>query len=187
MIRFSLASLFLLVLFAAVGCTTLIYANDLCRQLAITITVAALLLVTVIGFFGSGRARTFAGGFSLVGWLYFVLGVGGLFEVRDDLLTDEAVVWLCKAIHKEEAPGLITGFTPSGARSIGDPRNTIWIWDATTGKPQVSTAGNFTAIGHSLWTVILACIGGVVAGLLRYGRDSAKQRPGKMMEEAKAG
>ena len=102
MIRFSLATLLLAVLFAAIGCAALVNANDLWRQTIVTATVAALVVATLAAVVRQGRSRVFALGFALTGWIYLVLVFVSAFGLRDDLLTDKAVTWLFATIHGEQ-------------------------------------------------------------------------------------
>ena len=102
MFRFSLATLLLLVLIAGIGCAALVNANDLWRQTMITATVTALVVATLAAVICRARSRGFALGFALTGWIYLLLVFVSALGLRDDLLTDKAVIWLFATIHGEE-------------------------------------------------------------------------------------
>ena len=164
--KFSLATLLLLVLVAAIGCAALIHANEIWRQSMVTLVVSALLIAALAA--AVDRSRLFALGFAVAGWIYLLLVVVPVFDLRDDLLTDKAVRWLLAAIHDEEVPdqGVFKNplFSPGYVRRIG-PDGTTWISDVNAVNAK-NTAANFADIGHAVWTLIVACLGGAVASFL---------------------
>ena len=169
--KFSLASLLFLVLIAALGCAALVNANDTWRQSMVTLVLSVLLITTLAA--AVNRSRAFALGFAVAGWIYLVLAFVPIFDLRDDLVTDKAVRWLYTAIHDEEATEhnyirSIVSFSPDGSRKVtGRLYNTVKIWNVPTGA-EVDTVNfhNFADIGHGLWVLIIACLGGAVAGFL---------------------
>ncbi len=178
MMRFSLATLLLAVLLAAIGCAAVVNANDLWRQTIITATVAALVIATLAAVIWQSQSRVFALGFALTGWIYLVLVFVSAFGLRDDLLTDKVVTWLFATIHGEQTSQQQSvqsvAFSPDGTRlATGSYDATIRFWDVSTGQAVSANAGgqkvdakNFADIGHSLWVIIVGSLGGVVAGIL---------------------
>ena len=67
MLRFSLASLLSVVLFAAVGCAALANATELWRQAIITLTVLTLMAVSLAAIAWRGNSGHFAVGFAVTG------------------------------------------------------------------------------------------------------------------------
>jgi hypothetical protein len=177
-VKFSLATLLVLVLLAAIGCAALTSPNDLWRQAIVTATISALLIATLAA--AADRSRRSATGFALAGWIYFGLAFAPALGLRHNLLSDRAVTWLCAAIHDEEVPQQDypqrAVFSPDGRRLVtSDSRNYgTRIWDVTTGTARLTVSAaagqfdfiDFTDIGHGLWTLIVACLGGVLATLL---------------------
>jgi len=90
----------------------------------------------------------------MTGWVYLAIAFVSAFGLRDDLLTDKAIEWLGETIHsKNEVVGagqVFADFDSNGTGRIVD---------------------NFADIGHSLWVVIVACLGGMAAKLLATRRS----------------
>ena len=129
-------------------------------------------------------------GFTVTGWIYLVLVFVSAFGLRDDLLTDKAVTWLFATIHGEQASQQqwfqSVALSPDGTR-LATPSYDATIklfWDVRTGQAVSANAGgqkvdvkDFADIGHSLWVIIVACLGGVVAGILaRLKRRDESER-----------
>ena len=73
MLRYSLASLFLILLYFSIGCAALVNATGIWPQVAVTLAVAILLVMTLAAVCWKEKARMFALGFSISGWAYFLL------------------------------------------------------------------------------------------------------------------
>ena len=73
MLRYSLGSLFLVLLYLSIGCAALANASGLWPQVSITLTLAILVLFSLGAIFWRERRRVFAIGFAATGWLYFLL------------------------------------------------------------------------------------------------------------------
>ncbi len=180
--KFSLASLLFLVLIAALGCAALIHANEIWRQSMVTLTVSVLLIATLAA--AVNRSRAFALGFVVAGWVYLLLVFVPVVGLRDDLLTDKAVRWLYSAIHDEEVHTQSmssVAFSADGKTwAIGNQNATVRLWNAGAGalikpKSQTVQVENFGHIGHALWVLIVACLGGAVAAFL--ARKSNRESP----------
>ena len=64
MLRYSLGSLFLALLYLSIGCAALVNASGVLPQVAITLTLAILVLFSLGAIFWTERRRVFAIGFS---------------------------------------------------------------------------------------------------------------------------
>jgi hypothetical protein len=169
MFRYSLAALLGLVSVVALGCAALVQATHVGRQAAITLTVAALLLAPLAALFIRGRLRAVAAGFAVVGWLYFLLTFVPALSLREKLLTHAAVESLWKVIHEDQADVKAVAFSPDGKWLVSESVGLVTWFDvnATTGTAAITGQNSgiaaFADIGHALWTLLLACIGGMVA------------------------
>jgi len=178
--------LLLVVLVAAIGSAALANPTNAWKAATITLTVAVLVVATLVAI--AGRSSS-ARGFAVAGWLYFVLVFGTNFGLQDDLLTDWCVDRLYRLVHAD------AGTAPQGMMSYGDEggygghMGSMGGYDGGmygyggamggmmgsgypgSALPRQPNTPNFTAIGHSLWTVFLALIGGLAAGWLQQGRE----------------
>lgn len=127
MLRFSLLTLLGVVLVAAVGSAALANPTDTWCQVIVTGTVGILAAATLAAT-ANRRASGFGRGFAVAGWLYVALVFGGVFGLREHLLTEQAAGWLYERIHGNDdvpsplpAPALYGGtYSPSdSALSIG--------------------------------------------------------------------
>ena len=164
MLRFSLLTLLGVVVVAAIGSAALANPTDTWRQAIITGTVAILLVASSAAVV-LRPGLPFARGFAATGWLYFVLAFGNVSGVRGHLLTERATTWLCQQVHHEAGP------SPEAiqvlSNDVGDQIYSAWA--SLHPKWQ-----NFTFVSRSLWTLILATIGGAFAGWLGRRQDRFK-------------
>jgi hypothetical protein len=179
MLRFSLTTLLLLMLFACVGCAALVHATELWRQTIVTVTVVILLFAMLTAASRSGASQRFPLGFALAGWIYVLLVFVAAHDLRQDLLTERALTWLFAAVHDEVASeklwlsnSLALSMQGRVLTASSNPRD-IRLWDLNTGRqvksrfgPGVVNYEDFADIGHCLWAVMIACAGGVVARIL---------------------
>lgn len=201
MLRYSLTTLFLILVYVCIGSAALANATGIWPQVAVTISVTILLMFTLAAICWKERARYFALGFSITGWTYFLLIFTSVLNVRSYLLTDTAVNLLFTAIHQDQPASnyqivVQTVQTPNGmatTKMLRLPRNVTpppaptatlpspspYYYSAraaytapVTAPPTVDSV-SFSNIGHSLWAVLLACIGGVVAQVL-YARSKRR-------------
>jgi len=183
MLRFSLATLLLVVLFAAVGCAALVNATELWRQATVTLTVLTLTGATLAAIHLQRDSRVFIGGFALTGWVYLLLSFVSVFGLRDDLLSSQALAWLYATVHPDSRffisslPHGQVVFTRNedGTASGLDPTTGLSI----VGRPLTLAKVNskdFTDIGHSLWAIMLACVGGCFAQFLAKVQERRDRR-----------
>ena len=203
MLRYSLGTLLLGLLYLSIGFGALANASAIWLQIAVTLSVAILLLFTLAAIVWTERRRVFAIGFAVAGWLYFVLVFAGLGDVRSYLLTQTATDGLYVMMHGQQqtsagrwvtlqtlAPGgavttkqLVYPAPPvprvagqQGPRPTtvyGQPAPALAYRQPTPALTYVQVAVAqtvdsylFANIGHSIWAVIVAFVGGVVAQLL---------------------
>ena len=184
MLRYSLTSLFLILLYASVGCAALVYATNIWLQVAVTMTVVILIGFTLAAVCWTDRPRIFALGFSITGWIYFLLIFMTSINVRPHMLTDSAASWLYTAVHGEGTVPteyqVVSIQTPNGrattqlrlatstavAPVLANPTPTPVSWAAYTATAPSVYPVTFNNICHSLWAVLLACAGGIVAQIL---------------------
>ena len=184
MLRFSLATLLLVVLFVAIGCAALVNATEIWRQAIVTLTIVVLVVATLAATCIGGRTRPFVVGFSVAGWIYLVLVSVSALELRDDLLTDKAISLLFKTMHGDAESNVIS-FT-GDSLMIDTPYSvtgldTSGMFGGTTPMVNNATQVNyfdFSGIGHALCTMIVAFVGGwIVFGLTarqHVQKDSAE-------------
>ena len=193
MLRFSLATLLIVMGVAALGCAAVANWSPLWAEIMLTTTGAILLVGLLVALFGRGSTRTFATGFAAVGLAYFLLAFFAPAEIRDErLATRRAIDRLFALMQKTNADarttsefqlvevvldGSTNGSTPGGDSSfmfgVGT-RPTL-----VTGRTVFnSPPREFEDIGHCLWTLLLALIGGVLAQVIQRAsrREEAPER-----------
>ena len=109
MLRYSLASLAIVIVSLSIYSAALAQGNNLWPQISVTLTVSILLLATLAAVFSRNSSRVFAMGFSIVGWLYFTIVFAGFTGgVRENLLTQTAINWLYGQVHAPGTQGVNT-------------------------------------------------------------------------------
>ncbi|MBW3598433.1 MAG: hypothetical protein KY475_14325 [Planctomycetes bacterium] len=176
MFRFSLAALLGLVSFAALGCAALANATDLWRESMVTLMLGLLLTATLAAIIWRGERRALATGFAVFGWVYVLLVMIPAVNVRDDLLTEEALTWLYEFAHGADEQGgsvlqtVVFTDGAAGGEMIVSGSGRIRSWNAMKGGAPAVSFQSFADIGHSLWAIVIACLGAVVASLLSSGQ-----------------
>ncbi|MEX2120580.1 MAG: hypothetical protein WD847_13380 [Pirellulales bacterium] len=169
MFRFSLLSLLVAVGLVALGCAALVYATPVWARIVVTATLAALLAAGVGAFYLPDKSRAFAGGFAICGWGYLLLSQQPWLEnMKGDLLTTAALNQLEPMLKDPKQP----------VADSPDMR-VVMMQDQLrrTFRPLgVVPNSNFQQIGHSLWAILLGCIGGGLASVF-----DARRRKGKMV------
>ncbi|MDP6558101.1 MAG: hypothetical protein QGG71_25775 [Pirellulaceae bacterium] len=184
MLRYSLGSLFLALLYLSVGCAALVNATGIWPQVAITLTIAILVLFSLGAIFWTERRRVFAIGFMATGWMYFLLVFSDATSVRPYLLTETAMNRLFVTVHGAEyvsnravyqavgVSGIQTAvYTAPVPPPLPPPFVNVGKSPTPTYYPTVAVRPtvdprSFANIGHSMWALIVAFAGGVTAQLL---------------------
>jgi len=183
MLRFSLLTLLGVVLVAAIGSAALANPTDTWRQVVVTGTVG-ILFVAILLAVGKRPVSRFALGFAATGWLYLVLTFSGVLGVREHLLTERSAVWLHGKIHDDPAAvaqSNLVQYRLPGPGSVVVPQRVGSAWPAPiyapaalagyATSPMLPNSHNFAVVGRSLWTLILATIGGLFASWVGRRRD----------------
>jgi hypothetical protein len=176
--RFHIGSLLILVVLLGVGFAAMREANDLWDGIVLASAVGILMVSVLLAVHRRAERRAFWLGFALFGWVY--LGLIALPSIEPRLLTTKALAYLDSKVPGR--PVVITGqawggpvnspgqavtsvaFSPQG-NLIASTSNsgTVRLWSATTSRLLGSGSGtteNFIHIGHSLFALILAWLGG---------------------------
>jgi hypothetical protein len=164
LLRYSLASLAAVIVCLSIYSAALAHGDEVWQQISVTLTLSILLFATLAAVFS--RSRTFAIGFSIVGWLYFAIAFLGFSGgVRDSLLTHTAINWLYGQVHAPGAQVMVQAQPVQSVRMYKEESRDYHVdWILPT--PVSLTAYHFAQIGHSLWAVLIGAMGGVVAQVM---------------------
>ncbi len=189
--RFSIASLLLVVLFAAIGFAALRESSDLWDGSVFTLTLASLLISILLAVHRIESRQAFWIGFALFAWTYVGLSLVPPIESR--LITTKALTFLdSKVPRRSPAFSLYatinsgTGgnqaqsvrIAPDGSLLATSSQGLVKIWDAATGRPPGGWSGttqNFMRIGHSLLALLAGWIGGLLSRRLWQASRSAQE------------
>jgi hypothetical protein len=197
-VRFSLRGLLAAVAFVAVACAGLRYANVWWASSLFTLTLVVL-IVAILGVACSKGPRRMAWlGCALFGWTYFLLVFGpwSSEHLAPRLVTTQGLVYLGSKLQPNQYAWVDVGFNTAGSRLVlsGNPTT---IWDSGTGgrinintsnAPVYSTwvdvvngttlgsqqpATPFQQVGQSLWTLLAAALGALLAAWFARPREEA--------------
>ena len=175
-LRFTIASLLVVVLFVAVGFAALREANDLWDSGLFSLTIGVLLTSILLAVHHTESRRAFWLGFALFGCGY--LGLSLVPSIESRLMTTRALAYLDSKVPGRSlgfstlrVTGTISGvpgnqvqnaaFTVDGNQLAISSPGQVRIWDVATGRLLGGWGGtteNFIRIGHSLF----ALLGGLV-------------------------
>jgi len=147
------------VVFVAVGCGALINANRLWANSMLAVVLVMLFVGLISWAVLRGQRQAFWSGFAIVGWGYFLLiQTSPSLVDHNRLLTTTVLRNLHVMVAVEEKrplEGTPTFPMPPGTR--GEYTFTALI-DGPSPDEQ-----SFSQVGHALWTLILALLGGLLA------------------------
>lgn len=160
MLRFSLLTLLGVVLVAAVFCAALVNPTALFARVIVSLTFVILLSSMLMAAI---LRRQFPFGFAMVGSAYFLLvfldSILFVTSFKDLVLTEWIVEESAVALHDEF--GEAGTFERAAEQFLAE---------------EGRSRENFGHIGHSLWTLLLATLGGLFASWLARRRDGAKPK-----------
>ncbi len=190
-IRFTIASLLIVVLLAAVGFAALREANESWDSGLFSLTLGVLLISILLAVHCAESRRAFWVGFAVFGWTY--LGLCLVPSIDSRLITTRALAQLAHNVprrtlkigkvrhagswsNSSESPDYqvsSVAFSSDGSRIATSQPGIVMLWDATTGKllgGSTGTTENFVRIGHSLFALLAGWLGGLLSR--RLGRSS---------------
>jgi hypothetical protein len=187
-IRFTVASLFVVVLFVAVGFAALRESSDLWESGIFTAALGVLLISILLAIHRTVKRRAFWMGFALFGSAY--LGLSLLPSIESGLITTKVLVFLDSKMPRSIPAGLkyigwlntlfvnnsqpirLNVNTGTGIDTdmtfVNQSNPNITLYDLVT-SPLTKLSGtteNFVRIGHSLLALTAAFLGGLLSRFL---------------------
>jgi hypothetical protein len=190
--RFHLGTLVMIVLLLGVGLAALRESNEIWDSSVFSITLVMLSISILLAVHRTEKRRAFWMGFALFGWIYLGLSMAPSIESR--LLTTKALAFVdskvVRPISGSEAlyDLLVANAWLPNALAI-NTGNGDWIEDVTaatgsnparftnilggTSLAGFGTTENFFRIGHSLFAVVAAFLGGRLSKYLHTKNQQA--------------
>ena len=203
MLRYSLGTLFVVVAIIALGCAAWMNFSQLWVEIMVALVLLSLSVALVAALADRGPARTFAMGFAALGGAYFLVAFVTPIELRNErLLTEWPVNWLYKLQQKVRPddtatstalvsmnPVTLTATGAVGPTPIGldfelpnGSTNGVtfaFVGVAPPAAPQIHPAPReLQDIGHCLWTLLVAGLGGALAKAIQKRKPRAEPTPG---------
>jgi hypothetical protein len=184
--RFTLRQLMTFVAFVAVGCGGLLHPSAWLASAIFTLTVIVLFVAVLAAVGRSGAARAFWIGFAIAGWGYlwvahwpdeesYLVNPQWQFQTTGPLLTTKLLGRVHTALHpppKVRGGGFFSvaperwGMNPNGSIFSSLPF-AQFAAPAPTPAGAQPTLDAFMRIGHSLWALLFAYLGGRLTRALR--------------------
>jgi hypothetical protein len=199
-LRFNIASLLVIILFLGVGFAALRESNDLWESGIFSLTFGTLMVSILFAVHRAESRRAFWLGFALFGWGYMGLIFMPLIESR--LITTRALAYLDSKVPGRATrivtyyiSGTVSGTPNDPVQGVvfgtgNNPPNTSsqgsWIRELTPNgllSGWGGTTENFVRIGHSLFALLAAWLGG---SLSRRLREASRQTEVSTAVEAAA-
>jgi WD40 repeat protein len=192
--RFRIGNLLILIVLLGVGFAALRQANDLWDCIVLTSAIGVMTVSVLLAIHRKDERWAFWVAFALFGWGY--LGLTAIPSIEPRLLTTLGLAYLDSRVPGRSvvSTGSTTGvgasdpigltvravtFSPQGnVLATTNNAGTVRVWNTSTGILLWSGTGtteNFVRIGHSLVALILAWLGGKLAGRIHVG--SREMRP----------
>ncbi|MFI5460003.1 MAG: hypothetical protein ACHRXM_31675 [Isosphaerales bacterium] len=178
--RFSIAWLMGIIFVIGVGLAALRHPSKLWASLLFTMTIGVLVVSLLGALFHRGLARQFWAGFAVCGWFYMLLNFGPWFEsaVSPYLFTTACLDLIYPRVAAPERTAMVSDDVAKvGLASPfeGPPSPPANIWEHWTtidnakagffvaNDFDVTRSKPFQLIGHSVWALLFAYLGGVIA------------------------
>jgi hypothetical protein len=174
--RFSIAGLMGVVLVAAIGLAALRNPTELWDGVMFLLTCGVLMLSVVGVVCRGGAERAWWLGFALFGWGYLTLAFSCPHELLPRLLS---TVLLQHVTPRMDEPGMMRG---GGFRSVPLLLQFGAIGGGFGGGPNVGLSP--WRIGHCLWTLMAAVLGGTLARLLFAAPAQRSETPAAELQPA---
>jgi hypothetical protein len=165
--RYTLPTLAAVVTGIAIACAALLKANAWIASTAWTLLFLLLSWATVAAILAAPRRRGFWAGFAVVGWLYLVVGIGPFSAYHQgNLLTTASLHWAGQHLPQADEVLILSEQDLDISLSYAD-----LVQQFITARPAagggnggvISTsepARFFIQVGQTLWTLLLALLGG---------------------------
>ena len=185
--QFRLRTLLLVVVAASLALAAMRYSTSAWTTGVVTVTVLLLIASIALAFCSRIDRRPFWIGFAACGWAYLVvIGSTGFvapeFALR--LATTKSVEFLRDKFHPPEdfnEPQQGFRFAPALPLLPSQVVKNTYSYQTDTDKDYPAIAWNFLLIGHCLWALIIATLGGTLArfaaGRSRRGAASESSHP----------
>jgi len=158
------------VAFAALARFSLFEPTQWWATTTFTIMAAVFVIVALVGVLHDGRARSFAVGFSVLGWFYLLFVYGPWFETHfaPRLMTTRALVLLQAELEQNVPPLTNSGPPPIGYRWVENYYT--WSGNPISLREPVLLNAMALDIGQSLWAIVVGVLGGLIGMGLRPRR-----------------
>lgn len=154
--RLRIDTLLVLIIALGVGFTALRESNDTWDGGVFTLAMGALLVSILLAIHGTGERRAFWLGFALFGVAY--LGLTLVPPIESRLITAKLLAYIdSRSI-------------PTGPGTFDDYNGSVDLYVANNLQPYAPYLDHFLQIGHSLFALIAAFVGGRLSGYL-YGKN----------------
>lgn len=204
---FSLKQLFLWTAFVALGCVALRNASDIWSAALLGLVILVLAAAVLLAVFRGDRQRAFWIGFATFGWLYVLLLAFGWsldpnttpdnplrpWNLATTRISDICYHWLYDAAfakyysaQQSSMGGMSGGMMGSGMGGPGMYGGAMMSGGGGLGgvpmAPPAPLPGpaqhEFANVAHSLWTILLAMLGGCLASWL-YATKKDSRSPSR--------
>ena len=199
-LRFNIASMLVIILVLAIGFAALRESNDLWDSGVFTLTIGVLLISILLAVHRTESRRAFWIGFALFGWVY--LGLALIPSIESRLMTTKALAYLDSKVPGRSAviyatinSGVNAGtginqistvtFAVSGSQATSAGQGQMNPWELATRKLLVGFSGaseNFIRIGHSLFALLAAWLGGLLSRRLYRSKRSSEPTSAVVLE-----
>jgi hypothetical protein len=180
--RASVAMLLVFIGLMGVGFAALRVASRLWANFTFSLALTALVASVAFLIYRRGPRRSFWAGFALFGWTYFGVAFGpSAFNPWRDLLVSSPVLALLEErLLEQPIPAPPGRFQPPAApRSRVGPYVELspWTYWTATDRSNPFSSDSFQRIGHSLFCLGIATMGGAFCRVLRDARDEPGPTP----------
>ena len=176
--QFRFRTLFMAVAFVALAVTALLNATPLWSHDMYCLAIALLTLAIPLACYRRGEQRAFWAGFALCGWVYLLL-VGTDWSANallprgpsESVPTSRLTLWIYKKAYGDPGGnhGQVTfdavdvRYTEMALRELakGNDASATFATAAAGGRPRPDW-WYFLNVGHAIWTILIACLGGVI-------------------------
>jgi hypothetical protein len=185
--RFTIAGLMGLVVVVAVGVAALRFASELWAGILLMLTLGTLGAAVLALHERTGAKRAWWRGFALFGWGYLVLAMGPWVAeaIAPKLPTTTGLDALYARMHPDAEDRMNLDVKNKrlyrrtiALAALSDPTSVVAgrraRWSSLILAPSPLSPESFRRVGHCLWALLVACLGGVVGRALHSSGERSR-------------
>jgi hypothetical protein len=177
--QYSIGGLVLIIVLLAAAMAALRFPCPLWANVWFSLAATALTLAVPVAIYRRGEQRAFWAGFATCGWVYFVLALLPWFETQTGFQLVTTMLLDLSAPHIISQDDLVRSCAATFEPGAGSVPSVWQVWNLPEFPPRdpwymgyakLHCPGIYLRIGHAVFCIVVAILGGIVVSHLAAAR-----------------